>query len=53
MPSHAQSYYTDPIAEHLRTSHVEGARARFREAMKTALPGGVCHDPAPGELVLL
>lgn len=53
MPSHAESYYTDPIAEHLLTSHVEGARARFVEAMKSVFPSSVCHDPAPGELVLL
>ncbi len=51
MPSHAEAFFSDPLAGHLLASMVPQARRRFAEAMAKALPGVACRVPEPGELV--
>ena len=51
MPSHAEAYFSDPLAGHLLASMVPHASPRFAEAMAKALPSVACRVPEPGELV--
>ncbi len=53
MPSHAEAYFSDPIAGHLLASTIAGARHRFAEVMARELPQVACKVPEPGELVTL
>lgn len=53
MPSHAEAYFSDPIAGHLLASTVPRARHRFAEVMAQELPHVACKVPGPGELVAL
>lgn len=53
MPSHAEAFFSDPLAAHLLASMVPHAGRRFAEAMAKALPGVACRVPAPGELIAL
>ncbi len=53
MPSHAEAYFSDPIAGHLLASTIPGARHRFAEVMARELPQVACKVPEPGELVAL
>jgi len=51
--SHAEAYFSDPIAGHLLASTIPGARHRFAEVMARELPQVACKVPGPGELVAL
>ncbi|MBX3205444.1 MAG: MBL fold metallo-hydrolase [Labilithrix sp.] len=53
IPSHAEAYFSDPVAGHLLASTVPRARQRFAEVMQKELPGVACRVPEPGELVAL
>ena len=53
MPSHAEAYFSDPIAGHLLASTVDGAKEKFRVAMKRDLPEVRCEVPEPGAMVRL
>lgn len=53
MPSHAEAYFTDPIAEHVLASTVSGARSKFAALMQSSLPAVKCAVPEPGEIVFL
>ena len=53
IPSHAEAYFSDPIAGHLLASTIAGARHRFAEVMARELPHVACRVPTPGELVAL
>ncbi|MDF2697382.1 MAG: hypothetical protein K0S65_5765 [Labilithrix sp.] len=53
MPSHAEAYFSDPIAGHLLASQVPQARQRFAEVMAKELPAVACKLPQAGELVAL
>jgi L-ascorbate metabolism protein UlaG (beta-lactamase superfamily) len=51
MASHAESVFTDPLAEHVLTASVPGGVERFRATMAAELPAVRCEAPAPGGLV--
>jgi L-ascorbate metabolism protein UlaG (beta-lactamase superfamily) len=51
IPSHAEAYFSDPIAGHVLASTIPGARHRFAEVMARELPQVACVVPNPGELV--
>lgn len=51
IPSHAEAYFSDPIAGHLLASTIPNARHRFAEVMTKELPQVACVVPDPGELV--
>ena len=53
MPSHAEAYFSDPIAGHLLASTIPRARHRFAEIMANEVPQVACKVPEPGELVSL
>ncbi|MBX3214865.1 MAG: MBL fold metallo-hydrolase [Labilithrix sp.] len=53
IPSHAEAYFSDPIAGHLLASTVPRARRRFADLMEKELPGVACCVPEAGELVTL
>lgn len=53
MPSHAEAYFTDPIAAHVLASTVPEARSKFADLMRRELPDVACVVPAPAELVNL
>jgi L-ascorbate metabolism protein UlaG (beta-lactamase superfamily) len=53
MPSHAEAYFSDPIAGHLLASAVPRAKYEFADVMAQQLPDTVCKLPEVGELVAL
>lgn len=53
MPSHADAYFSDPIAGHLLASTVASAKEKFRAAVKRDLPEVRCEVPEPGAMVPL
>lgn len=53
VPSHAEAIYSDALAEHVLTSAVARARARFADVMASSLPRVRCVVPGPGDRILL
>jgi L-ascorbate metabolism protein UlaG (beta-lactamase superfamily) len=53
MPSHAEAYFSDPLAGHLLASTVEGAKEKFRALVKRDLPDVRCEVPEAGGLISL
>ena len=51
VPTHAEAYFSDPLAERALASTVSGAVARFARGMSEALASVRCAVPASGELV--
>lgn len=51
MPSHAEAYFSDPLAGHLLASTIASAASLFLEAVRRSLPGTAPVAPQPGELV--
>lgn len=54
MPSHAEAYFSDPIAEHILASAPPKPRETFRAGVERELRGQTqCVVPRPGELVVV
>ena len=53
VPSHAEAYFSDPIAGTFLASTIAHAGAKLAAGITQALPGVECKVPAPGELVVL
>jgi L-ascorbate metabolism protein UlaG (beta-lactamase superfamily) len=51
LPSHAEAYFSDPIAGHILASTIDRARFIFQDRMAKELPNVSCKVPAPGEIV--
>jgi L-ascorbate metabolism protein UlaG (beta-lactamase superfamily) len=49
-PSHAESYFSDPLAGHVIATHVAGANAAFAALARERLPGVQAKVPAPAEV---
>ncbi len=53
VPSHAEAFFSDPLAKYVLASMVDGAAAAFARAVATGVPSARCAVPQPGELVPL
>jgi L-ascorbate metabolism protein UlaG (beta-lactamase superfamily) len=51
LPSHAEAYFSDPLAGRVLASMVPRARHRFAETIAKTVPAARCSVPEPGQLV--
>jgi L-ascorbate metabolism protein UlaG (beta-lactamase superfamily) len=52
-PSHAEAYFSDPLAGHVIATTVPDANARFAALVRERLPGVTAAVPAPGEVIAI
>lgn len=53
VPSHAEAYFSDPVAGTLLASTIDHAGQILADGIAKAQPGVACKVPAPGELIVL
>ncbi len=50
-PSHAEAYFSDPLAGHVLATNVQGANERFAALAREGVPGATVSVPRPGDAV--